>query len=166
MFIWYPPVEDFPGGSDGKESSCNVGNLGLIPRSGRFLEKGREAHFSILAWRIPWTEEPGRLQSMRWQRLIFHFSCRMDQRQTVKATHKDQEEVIMPSQTISNWCRGISLVVQWLRLCASTEGGVGLISGWWTRSLHAVKHGQKTKNKTSWCQNDAEFIRDFTTTKE
>ena len=130
------------------------------------LEKEMATHSSILAWRIPWTEEPGRLQSMRWQRLIFHFSCRMDQRQTVKATHKDQEEVIMPSQTISNWCRGISLVVQWLRLCASTEGGVGLISGWWTRSLHAVKHGQKTKNKTSWCQNDAEFIRDFTTTKE
>ena len=130
------------------------------------LEKEMATHSSILAWRIPWTEEPGRLQSMRWQRLIFHFSCRMDQRQTVKATHKDQEEVIMPSQTVSNWCRGISLVVQWLRLCASTEGGVGLISGWWTRSLHAVKHGQKTKNKTSWCQNDAEFIRDFTTTKE
>ena len=28
------------------------------------LEKGMDTHFSILAWRIPWTEEPGRLQSM------------------------------------------------------------------------------------------------------
>ena len=28
------------------------------------LEKGMAAHFGILAWRIPWTEEPGRLQSM------------------------------------------------------------------------------------------------------
>ena len=28
------------------------------------LEKGMAAHSSILAWRIPWTEEPGRLQSM------------------------------------------------------------------------------------------------------
>ena len=28
------------------------------------LEKGMATHFSILAWRIPWTEEPGRLQSM------------------------------------------------------------------------------------------------------
>ena len=27
-------------------------------------EKGMAAHSSILAWRIPWTEEPGRLQSM------------------------------------------------------------------------------------------------------
>ena len=31
------------------------------------LEKGMATHSSILAWRIPWTEEPGRLQSMGWQ---------------------------------------------------------------------------------------------------
>ena len=28
------------------------------------LEKGMATHFSVLAWRIPWTEEPSRLQSM------------------------------------------------------------------------------------------------------
>ena len=33
------------------------------------LEKGTAAHSSILAWRIPWTEEPGRLQSMGLQRV-------------------------------------------------------------------------------------------------
>ena len=33
------------------------------------LEKGMATHFSILAWRIPWTEEPGRLQFMRPQRV-------------------------------------------------------------------------------------------------
>ena len=43
----------FPGGSDGKESACNAGNLGLIPGSGRFLEEGMATHSSILAWRIP-----------------------------------------------------------------------------------------------------------------
>ena len=32
------------------------------------LEKGMETHSSILAWRIPWTEVPGRLQSMELQR--------------------------------------------------------------------------------------------------
>ena len=32
----------FPGGSDDKESSCSAGDLGLIPRSGNTLEKGRE----------------------------------------------------------------------------------------------------------------------------
>ena len=32
------------------------------------LEKGMDTHSSILAWRMPWTEEPGGLQSMGWQR--------------------------------------------------------------------------------------------------
>ena len=33
------------------------------------LEKAMATHFSIFAWRIPWTEEPGRLQSMASQRV-------------------------------------------------------------------------------------------------
>ena len=33
------------------------------------LEEGMETHFRILAWRIPWTEEPGRLQSIELQRV-------------------------------------------------------------------------------------------------
>ena len=33
------------------------------------LEKGVATHSSILAWRVPWTEEPGRLQSMGSQRV-------------------------------------------------------------------------------------------------
>ena len=36
---------------------------------GDFLEKGMATHSSILAWRIPWTEEPGVLQSMESQRV-------------------------------------------------------------------------------------------------
>ena len=61
----------FPGGSDGKESACNLGDPSLIPGSGRSdpLEKGMATHYSILSWRIPWTEEPGRVQSMRSQRV-------------------------------------------------------------------------------------------------
>ena len=43
----------FPGGSDGKESTRNAGDLGLIPRLGRSLEEGMATHSSILAWRIP-----------------------------------------------------------------------------------------------------------------
>ena len=58
----------FPCGSDGKECSCSEGDPGLIPRSGRSLEKGIAIHFSILAWRIPWTVEPGGLQSIGLQR--------------------------------------------------------------------------------------------------
>ena len=57
------------GGSDGKESACNVGDLHSIPGSEDLLEKGMAIHSSILAWRIPWTKEPGRLQSMGSQRV-------------------------------------------------------------------------------------------------
>ena len=54
----------FVSSSNGKESACNVGDLGLIPGLGRSLEKEMATHSSILAWKIPWTEEAGRLQSM------------------------------------------------------------------------------------------------------
>ena len=49
----------FPGGSDGEESACNGGDLGLISGWEDSLEKGMATHASILAWRIPRTEEPG-----------------------------------------------------------------------------------------------------------
>ena len=57
----------FPGGSDGKDVICNAGDSGSIP--GDPLEKGMATHSSILAWRIPWTEEPIGLQSMGSQRV-------------------------------------------------------------------------------------------------
>ena len=58
-----------PGGSDSKEFAYNVGDLGLIPGQEDLLEKKMATHSSILAWKIPWTEEPGRLQSMGSQRV-------------------------------------------------------------------------------------------------
>ena len=102
-------IYGFPHGSVGKESTCNAGDPGLIPGSGRSsgegigyplqcswvsliaqlvknlpamqetrirslvwedtLEQEMATHSSFLAWRIPWTEEPGRLQSMGSQRV-------------------------------------------------------------------------------------------------
>ena len=54
---------------DGKESACNVGDSGLIPGFERSLEKSKQTHSSILVWKIPWTKEPGGLQSMGSQRV-------------------------------------------------------------------------------------------------
>ena len=51
----------FPGGSEGEESACKEGDLSLIPGREDPLEKGIATHPSILAWRIPWTEEPDEL---------------------------------------------------------------------------------------------------------
>ena len=102
-------IYDFPGGSDGKASVYNAGDLGSVPGSGRSpgegigyplqyswaslvaqtvknlpamretwvrslgwedpLEKGTATRSSRIAWRIPWTEEPGRMQFMGSQRI-------------------------------------------------------------------------------------------------
>ena len=53
--------KDFHGGSDGKVSVYNAGDLDLIAGSGRSPEKEMATHSSIVAWRIPWTEQPGGL---------------------------------------------------------------------------------------------------------
>ena len=58
----------FPGGSDGEESACNARDPGSIPGLGRSPGEGIATHSSILAWRIPQTEEPDRLQYIGWQR--------------------------------------------------------------------------------------------------
>ena len=62
----------FPWWLNAEEPTCNAGDMrdtGLIPGSERSLGEGVATHTSILAWRIPWTEEPGRLQSMESQRV-------------------------------------------------------------------------------------------------
>ena len=58
---------DFPCGSDSKEFACNAGDSGLILGLAKSLREGNGS--SILAWRIPWTEEPGGLQSTESQKV-------------------------------------------------------------------------------------------------
>ena len=78
LLIFMPWGLGFPGSPAGKESTCSAGDLGLILGSGRSSgegigyplqyswssEKAMAPHSSTLAWKIPWMEEPGRLQSM------------------------------------------------------------------------------------------------------
>ena len=59
----------FPGGLDSKESACNAGDLGSIPGWEDPLERGMATHSSVLPWEIPWTGEPGELQSLGSQRV-------------------------------------------------------------------------------------------------
>ena len=76
----------FPGGSYGKESACNGGDLGLTLGREDPLEKGMATHSSILTWKIPWTEKPVGLQTVGSQELdmtepltvslsLFHAMC-------------------------------------------------------------------------------------------
>ena len=53
-----------PFSSVSKESACNAGDRVRFLGHEDPLEKEMATHSSILAWRIPWTEEPGELQSI------------------------------------------------------------------------------------------------------
>ena len=59
----------FPGCSTVKNLPANAGDLGSIPGLEDPLEKEMAIHSSTTVWKIPWTEEPGRLQSMGSQRV-------------------------------------------------------------------------------------------------
>ena len=64
MFIWASLVVQVVKNPPAMQET-QVRSLG----QGELLEKGMATHFSILAWRIPWTEEPGGLRSMESQRV-------------------------------------------------------------------------------------------------
>ena len=55
-------------------SAADVRDMGSIPGLGRAPREGMATHSSILAWRIPWIEEPGRLQSMGLQKVRHDWS--------------------------------------------------------------------------------------------
>ena len=64
--VSYKLVLAIPGGSDGKDSACSaVQSLSQED----LLEEGMATHSSILTWRIPWTEESGRLWFVGLQRV-------------------------------------------------------------------------------------------------
>jgi len=76
IFFLFPffliEVLGFPGGASGKELACQCRrqrNGDSIPGLEDPLEKVIATHSSILSWRIVWTEEPGGLQSIGWQRI-------------------------------------------------------------------------------------------------
>ena len=52
-----------------KNLPATAGDMGSIPGKEDSLKKEMVTHSSVLAWEIPWTEEPGRLQSTGWQRV-------------------------------------------------------------------------------------------------
>ena len=68
-----------PDGSGVKNQPANAGDLGLIPGLGDPLEKEMATHSSTLAWEIPWTEEPGRLQPMGSQRIRYDLVTKQQQ---------------------------------------------------------------------------------------
>ena len=70
MLLYFLPLfKGFPGGSVSKESACIAGDPDSILEWENPLEKEMATYSSILAWKIPWTDKPGGLQSMGSQEL-------------------------------------------------------------------------------------------------
>ena len=65
----YAQSDGFPGGSNGKESACSVGNLGSIHGLRRSPGEGNGNPLQYLVWEIPWTKGPGGQQSMGSKRV-------------------------------------------------------------------------------------------------
>ena len=72
--LLYHKYDELPCSLYSKESACNAGDLGSLPGWGRSSGEGNATHSSILSWRIPWTEEPGGLQSMGSQRVRYNWA--------------------------------------------------------------------------------------------
>ena len=67
------PIWGLPQWLSNKESAYNagdIGDVGSIPGSGRSPGEGNATHYNILAWEMPWTEEPSGLQSIESQRVV------------------------------------------------------------------------------------------------
>ena len=69
------------------------------------LEEGMATHSSIPAWRIPWTEEPGGLQSMRSQK-IGHYSVthNCEKRVSLESEEGLKEEMVLLIKPCSTMC--------------------------------------------------------------
>ena len=62
------------------------------------LEKGKATHSSTLAWKILWTEETGRLQSLRSQRIGHNLACTCSY-----MLHADQEATVRTGHGTTDW---------------------------------------------------------------
>ena len=75
---WLSNFKDFPVAKMVENLPVIQETQGSIPGSGKSSGEGNAIHSNILTWRIPWAEEPGRLQSMGLQRIGHDWSnlCR------------------------------------------------------------------------------------------
>ena len=92
----------FPSGASGKEPTCQCRrsrDAGLIPALGRSPGKKMAIWSSIHAWKIPWTDEPGRLQSMELERVRHNWAWARVLTHTHTHTHTHTAVLCIPTHT-------------------------------------------------------------------
>ena len=102
---------DFPSSSDGKASTCNAGDPGSIPGREDPLEKEMATHSSILAWKIPWTEDPGGLYSP-WGRKESYTTERLTHA-TWLCRYYYQPHLLMLEEGTATHCRILAWRIPW-----------------------------------------------------
>ena len=65
-YLMLKKKEEFHGSSVSKEFASSAGDLGLIPASGRSPREGSGSLLHVLAWKIPWIEEPSGTTRSPW----------------------------------------------------------------------------------------------------
>ena len=110
--------------------------MGLIPGSGRSPGGGNDNHSSMLAWRIPWTEEPGGLQAMGSQEsdMIERLSTHTWSKESHSLKNEEQNQNDIQNSEISlrsslimgySWVRKVRMwtevVVRWKEQCLQSE---------------------------------------------
>ena len=139
----------FPSGSDGKESACNSGDPGSSLGQEDPLEKGMATYSSILAWRIPWTEEPGGLQFMgpqNWdttEQLTFSLLVNS---YPLRSCLSSQISAISLLHLLLLFCFAVLCCLVFLACCHS----------WWFPSIHSL--APSTLNaKPAGCRSNQYF---------
>ena len=107
---WRLPLP-LPWGLSRGDATCQCGRLSSVPGREDPLEKGMATHSSVLAWRIPWTEESGGLKSTGSQRAAYNFPTKNN-----SLPHRLRLQLRF-SQTIPN-----QLDRQSTRLCPLRQG--------------------------------------------
>ena len=93
----------YPGGSDGKESTCNVGGLGSVPGLGRSPGGGNGTQSSILAWRIP-------MDRGAWQDTVYGVAksqTRLSTAQRMRNLHVIQMDLFTNRNRFTNLENGV-----------------------------------------------------------
>ena len=125
----------------------DIRDLGFIPGLGRSLEEGMATHSRILAWRIPWTEDPGGLQSI----VLHTVGHDWARKHTHTCTHTYMAVLYTNNYIPVGICQPMALPVQLPGLCqAEVLPWLLQLETHWNSS-HPHFHGSASKTNLPHC---------------
>ena len=116
------------------------------------LEKEMAVHSSILAWKIPWTKEPGRLQSMGSQRVTLGHNWVTSLSSTTPWPQVNNREGIQPHPSTENWIKDLLSMAPPIRTRPSFPLSQSLTSGSFHKPL-ILLHQRADRMKTTITEN-------------